>query len=311
MMAVGTSSIRSSSVKHCKEKHMPNLECLEGNNDGETFPPMIPSCYIEKKTSKMAKDTEEATVNEDMESEGSLCVEDLLNDQIDRSINSSSSNESNNGDEELVDQLECFMDRERDVHDKADSGIASSRISKSPTNGSMSASRKHRLQSKTKKNWENLSSSTTYSAVYESCAFDVSSRSLLENCDFGVECLLEGGVIPVVRFSAGNVLASSNDASLDLRTKGMSNFPVTPMGRITEHTRESSPYGSQSDISGRQSFASATSPGVLGSCHKRFEARKSGEQSEQPPYSTRTFFSNRKCDILNIHDLKSLFLSGD
>jgi hypothetical protein len=142
----------------------------------------------------------------------------------------------------------------------------------------------------------------------------MSSRSLLEDCDLDPDAIdndthdeISDGIgsIPKtpVRFSAGRSMANRG----------------TPMSRITEHTRESSAYGSYSDLSGRNSFESASPRGKYnnigramdGSTHKRSVGKRRGfDFSPSPKPGTPSTI--RRFDILNIQDLQSLMLSeGD
>jgi hypothetical protein len=164
--------------------------------------------------------------------------------------------------------------------------------------------------------WENLSSGTVYSGQ-EGSIFDMSSRSLLEDFDFEADDDEEDEPMSPprapLRFSAGKVLANRDSSG---PAAGIGIRSTTPMSRITEHTRESSCYGSDLDMSGRNSFASASSLGKSG----RYIGRTiEGSAQRRPSYSKMRSFefspspktpsaSKRRCDILNIKDLQSLVI---
>ena len=183
--------------------------------------------------------------------EGSLCLDDLVDEpsidfaEEEEGYGSDASN-SDDGSSSVESPLQKSGSEEgnnkKDDNDDNDDGSSDFNQSRRST------SRNRRRRQRNEKGWENLSSSTVYSALGNS-VLDMSSRSLLEDCDFDPDATdndtddenTDGiGSIPKtpVRFSAGRAMVNRG----------------TPMSRITEHTRESSAYGSYSDLSGRNSF---------------------------------------------------------
>lgn len=332
MMAFGT-TVRNASPAALSEGHDQQKHSIIDSHDDEGVigssnssrgplqPIPLPSNENVKKSSGKPEGAEDATES-DMNSEGSLGIEDLLGDHqaIDSDIESDSDNE-----EGSLDPLEH---PQHDQEGEADSGVEGNpdndRLSQCSDGRRSSSAPQHRQRRRDRKtkDWENLSSCTVYSQGNESCIFDMSSRSLLDDCDFDIDDDFspeDETSKPTVRFSAGSLRSSnsSTNAAFIRRNQGaIAASPTTPMSRITEHTRESSLYGSQSDTSGRLSFASAASPGAFGSFHKSIESRhrealSSGGLSPSPTGRSLSSQAGRRCDVLNIHDLKSLTFSEE
>ena len=251
-------------------------------------------------------------------SEGSFSLGGLMQDGDDADP-TSSDGESQNG--------SCRnADEDSSLH-----GSISDIQNKTPTSRSTTASRRRQRAGEARqgKGWENLSPCTVFSG-HDSCnPFDMSSRSLLDDCDFLADdsddeindqddqdfqgdytARLRARREPV-RFSAGKVLANRGDAILP----GSASRQVTPMSRITEHTRESSAYGSYSDLSGRNSFASTSTDGIpnLSVSQRRSSAasaRIRGFEFSPSPHRSNAS-PRRRFDILNIEDIQALKLSDD
>jgi hypothetical protein len=277
------------------------VESFDYGSDKTPLSPIMTSFEaIEISNQRMV--TSDAHEN-DGKSEGSLCLEDLLDD---------GSSDGNSSIENSCDGGQCQHHHGDDMANEEESLEVESGMSKSSQRSQSALRQYQRRKEKKQQDWENLSSSTVYTTGYESCVFDMSSRSLLEDCDFEMDFSMGGETTrtPAVRFSAGNLRSNKSEATFG--PQGKTNSSATPMSRITEHTRESSARGSQSDMSDRHSFASGTSPSVFGSYHRRLEARMHRASFEfSPSPTTEATCPLQRCDILNIQDLKSLRLSGD
>jgi hypothetical protein len=120
----------------------------------------------------------------------------------------------------------------------------------------------------------------------------MSSRSVLEDFDFEVDCadiIEQRAHLPprgAVRFSPGKK-PSDGIGSFGVRTARTGTvLSVSPMTRITEHTRESSAWGSQSDLSGRCSFESVSPSIRFGSIRTRAKDVVIASPSPNASYSS-------------------------
>jgi hypothetical protein len=203
----------------------------------------------------------------DEKSEGSICLEDLIDASSSGDLSGDSS-DKNRSHERTLDQINIRTDQRCDSDggdddNSLDNDSKTFQNSRKISSDTEISSRQHRRRREEKKNtWENLSSCTVHSTGDESCMFDMSSRTLLDDCDFESEPDDQAAKIPTVRFSAGNLRARRRESARGSRVQGAPTWDASQMSRITEHTQESSVYKSQSELSGRHSFASTASTGV-------------------------------------------------